>query len=199
MGKDAVDVATNALDGVPPSCTENVPLLGAEGYEACFNNRENIARASGLHVARVEHLLNRYGSLIYELLDLIKAEPELAEPIEGADDYLKVEARYAASHEGALHLDDILTRRTRIYMETWDRGLAAAPVIARLVAPVLGWKPADIDREVEYYTAAGQGGAGVAGPAGRPDRRRGQAGCSRRADGLRRGAGGLSLSFNPPG
>ena len=152
MGKDAVDVATNALEGVPPSCTENVPLLGAEGYEACFNNRENIARESGLHVARVEHLLKRYGSLIYELIELIKAEPELAEPIEGADDYLKVEARYAASHEGALHLDDILTRRTRIYMETWDRGLAAAPVIARLVAPVLGWKPADIDREVEYYT-----------------------------------------------
>ncbi|MGZ4665763.1 MAG: glycerol-3-phosphate dehydrogenase/oxidase [Frankiaceae bacterium] len=151
MGKDAVDVATNALDGVSPSCTENVPLLGAEGYLACCNKRETIARQSGLHVARVEHLLNRYGSLIYELLDLIAAEPELAAPIEGADDYLKVEARYAASHEGALHLDDVLTRRTRIYMETWDRGLAAAPVVARLVAPVLGWQQADVDREVEYY------------------------------------------------
>ena len=151
MGKDAVDVATNALDGVPPSCTENIPLLGAEGYAACCNNRETIAGQSGLHVARVEHLLNRYGSLIYELLDLIAAEPELAAPIEGADDYLQVEARYAASHEGALHLDDVLTRRTRIYMETWDRGLAAAPVVARLVAPVLGWQQADVDREVEHY------------------------------------------------
>ena len=151
MGRDAVDVATNALDGVPPSCTERIPLLGAEGYPACCNNRENLAGQSGLHVARVEHLLHRYGSLVHDLLDLIAAEPELAEPIEGADDYLKVEARYAASHEGALHLDDVLTRRTRIYMETWDRGLAAAPVIARLVAPVLGWRQADVDREVEYY------------------------------------------------
>jgi len=50
-----------------------------------------------------------------------------------------------------LHLDDILARRTRISIETWDRGLAAAPEIAALVAPILGWGPTDVDREVEHY------------------------------------------------
>ena len=46
---------------------------------------------------------------------------------------------------GALHLDDILARRTRVSIETWDRGIAAAPEVARLVAPILGWEPADVD------------------------------------------------------
>jgi glycerol-3-phosphate dehydrogenase len=153
MGKDAVDAATHALDGVAPSCTENIPLVGAEGYHARVNARERIAERAGLHVARIEHLLNRYGSLLDELLDLVAKEPELGQPIEGAEDYLLVEARYAASHEGALHLDDILTRRTRISIETWDRGVAAAAPVARLVAPILGWGDGDIEREVQHYHA----------------------------------------------
>ena len=99
----------------------------------------------------MEHLLNRYGSLLPELLEMIRARPELAHPLESAPEYLKVEAVYAVSHEAALHLDDILARRTRISIETWDRGVAAAPEVARLVAPVLGWDDADIAREVEHY------------------------------------------------
>jgi glycerol-3-phosphate dehydrogenase len=151
MGKDAVDAATHSLDGVPPSCTEEIPLLGAEGYHAKVNTRERIAERTGVHLARIEHLLGRYGSLIDELLDLVAKEPQLGQPIEGAEDYLQVEARYAASHEGALHLDDILTRRTRISIETWDRGVAAAAPVARLVAPILGWSDNDIDREIKHY------------------------------------------------
>ena len=58
---------------------------------------------------------------------------------------------YAASHEGALHLDDILARRTRISIETWDRGVAAAQEVADLVAPVLGWDAATIANEVDHY------------------------------------------------
>ena len=77
---------------------------------------------SGLHVARVEHLLRRYGSLTQEILDLVAERPELKEPLDGAEDHLKAEVVYAASHEGALHLTDVLTRRTRISIEAWDRG-----------------------------------------------------------------------------
>jgi glycerol-3-phosphate dehydrogenase len=153
MAKDAVDAATRAIGNVPPSCTHDIPLLGASGYQARTNARERIADQAGLHVARVEHLLGRYGSLTDELLDLVAKEPQLGQPIPGAEDYLLVEARYAASHEGALHLDDILTRRTRISIETWDRGLAAAVPVARLVAPVLGWDDAAADREIEHYRA----------------------------------------------
>ena len=43
-------------------------------------------------------------------------------PLEGAEDYLAAEVVYAVTHEGARHLDDVLTRRTRISIETFDRG-----------------------------------------------------------------------------
>jgi glycerol-3-phosphate dehydrogenase len=152
MAKDAIDAAVDALDGrVPASTTHNIPLLGAEGYQAAWNKRGKIARAFGLHTVRVEHLLNRYGTLTDELLDLIRAEPSLAEPLPGADDYIEAEVVYAASHEGALHLEDVLARRTRISIEAWDRGVSAAPVAARLMAGVLGWDEAREQHEVAVY------------------------------------------------
>jgi glycerol-3-phosphate dehydrogenase len=152
MARDAVDAAGRGLgDHVPACCTEDVPLLGAEGYQALWNARDVLAADSGLPVQQVERLLNRYGSLLLELLELLEDRPPLGSPIEGADGYLAVEAVYAASHEGALHLDDILARRTRISIETWDRGVEAAAHVADLVAPVLDWGPADISREIEHY------------------------------------------------
>jgi len=152
MAKDAVDAAVRELNQkVPASCTEDVPLLGADGYHALWNARPLLVAETGLRDLHIEHLLNRYGSLLPELLEMIKSSPALAHPLDGAPEYLKIEAVYAASHEGALHLDDILARRTRISIETWDRGVAAAPEVARLVAPILGWGPADVDREVEHY------------------------------------------------
>ena len=152
MAKDAVDAAARGLDvPVPPSCTEDIPLVGAEGYRAAWNGRRRLAERSGLHASRVEHLLGRYGSGIDELLDLIRERPDLGEPIDGADDYLRVEAHYAASHEGALHLEDALTRRTHVSFETWDRGLRAAEPVAALMAGVLGWDAATQGREVEMY------------------------------------------------
>jgi glycerol-3-phosphate dehydrogenase len=152
MAKDAVDAAVHALDAkVPPSITEDVPLLGAEGYGAMKNARYQLAQRSGLHVARIEHLLGRYGSLTTEVLDLVAADPALGEPLTGAPDYLRAEIVYAASHEGARHLEDVLARRTRISIETFDRGIGAVEEAARLMAPVLGWSEAQIEREVEHY------------------------------------------------
>ncbi|NYI05968.1 glycerol-3-phosphate dehydrogenase/oxidase [Allostreptomyces psammosilenae] len=152
MAKDAVDAAVHGLDyKVAESCTETVPLVGAEGYRALWNARARIAHRTGLHVARVEHLLNRHGRLLEEILDLIAADPKLAEPIGGADDYLRAEAVYAASHEGARHLEDVLTRRTRISIETFDRGTRCAREVAELMAPVLGWDDDQIEREVDHY------------------------------------------------
>ncbi|WP_341769748.1 glycerol-3-phosphate dehydrogenase C-terminal domain-containing protein [Agromyces protaetiae] len=152
MAKDAIDAAADALDGrVPASVTENIPLLGAEGYLAAWNKRAKIARAFDVHKVRIEHLLNRFGTLTDDLLDLIRNDPSLGEPLPGADDYLGAEVVYAASHEGALHLDDVLARRTRISIEAWDRGVSAAPVAAKLMGRVLGWDASREQLEVERY------------------------------------------------
>ncbi len=154
MARDAVDSAVHGMNRyVPASCTERIPLLGADGYQALWNARETLANRSGLHVARVEHLLGRYGSLTREVLALIEERPALGAPLRGASTYLAAEAVYAASHEGALHLDDVLTRRTRISIEAWDRGLEAAAHVAELVGPELGWDHATAAAEIEHYRA----------------------------------------------
>ncbi len=152
MGRDAVDAAAHSLGGaVPDSITDRVPLAGAHGYEARTNQRAGLARSSGLHVARIDHLLGRYGGLVDELLALVADEPALGEPLPGAEDYLCAEVRYAVTHEGARHLDDVLTRRTRISIETFDRGVAAARPAAELMAAALDWDPARLEDEVDHY------------------------------------------------
>ncbi|MEU9966528.1 glycerol-3-phosphate dehydrogenase/oxidase [Streptomyces malaysiensis] len=152
MAKDAVDEAVHGLDRrVGPCVTEEIPLVGAVGYKALWNARERIGKQAGLHVARIEHLLNRYGSAAQEVLDLIADDPSLGKPLAGAEDYLRAEVSYAASHEGARHLDDVLTRRTRISIETFDRGTRCAREVAGLMAPVLGWGDDQLDREVQHY------------------------------------------------
>src|SRR3954447_25865452 len=154
MARDAVDAVARGLEqSVPQSVTHITELVGAEGYAAIWNQRARIAERSGLHIKRVEHLLHRYGARIEELLALISEDRSLGEPLEHADDYLRVEIHYAASHEGALHLDDVLTRRTRISIETFDRGVGAAEPAARIIASVLGWSSEDVEREVSHYCA----------------------------------------------
>jgi glycerol-3-phosphate dehydrogenase len=154
MAEDAVDAAARNLpQRVPRSVTARTPLVGAHGFHALWNRRRRLAEEVGLHVSRLEHLLNRYGAMVTELLDLLADRPDLGERIAGAEDYLRVEAVYAASHEGALHLDDLLTRRTRISIETFDRGVAASRDVAPLMGEVLGWDDDALAREIEHYEA----------------------------------------------
>ncbi len=153
MAKDAVDAVAHGLDQrVPRSCTDRIPLAGAEGYQALWNARHRLAHTSGLHVARIEHLLQRYGSLIDEVLELVERDPSLGRPLHGADDYLRAEIVYAATHEGARHLNDVLTRRTHVSIETFHRGVAVAQEAAELLAGPLGWDAEQVKREVEYFT-----------------------------------------------
>jgi glycerol-3-phosphate dehydrogenase len=152
MAADVVDAAVKGLGrAAAPSVTEHLPLLGAVGYQELAADVDSVAQRAGLPVATVEHLLGRYGSGVCELFDLSAAEPELAEPLPGADKYLGAEVVYAVTHEGALHLDDVLTRRTRISIETADRGLTAAPAVAFFMGARLGWDAATTDREINRY------------------------------------------------
>ncbi len=155
MAEDAVDAVVHGLRRrVAPCITTRTPIVGSIGYEAARNRRHLIARNSGLHVARIEHLLARYGSLHAEVLALLEDDPSLAEPLPGADDYLRAEVAYAAAREGALHLEDVLDRRTHISIESGDGGRRAAPHVADLMAQVLGWDRARRDRELARFLAA---------------------------------------------
>jgi glycerol-3-phosphate dehydrogenase len=153
MAKELIDVAAAHLGRpVPASCTERLPILGAVGYEARWKERAQLAEQPGLAVSQVERLLNRYGSCIDDLLALISRRPELAAPVPGLGQHLGVEVAYACSHEGALHLEDILVRRTRVAIETPDRGRGAAREVATIMAAELGRDQDWIDQELTQYT-----------------------------------------------
>ncbi|MGH3530821.1 MAG: glycerol-3-phosphate dehydrogenase/oxidase [Mycobacterium sp.] len=154
MAADAIDTAAQYIPTrVAPSITEKVRLLGSDGYFALINQTEHVGALHGLHPYRVRHLLDRYGSLIGEALAMADDRPDLLDPLTQAPVYLKVEAAYAAAAEGALHLEDILARRMRISIEYSHRGVDCAREVAEVVAPVLGWTAADVDREVKTYSA----------------------------------------------
>ncbi|MGB3441237.1 MAG: glycerol-3-phosphate dehydrogenase/oxidase [Actinophytocola sp.] len=154
MAADAVNAASADLPGrLQPSITDKVPLLGADGYHALVNQVDQLGARHGLHPYRVRHLLDRYGSLVHEVLTLAEGRPELLKPLTAAPDYLQVEIVYAASHEGALHLDDTLARRTRISIEYPHRGVDCAQQVAELMAGVLGWPEETTSREVKIYKA----------------------------------------------
>ncbi|MFF7943564.1 glycerol-3-phosphate dehydrogenase/oxidase [Nocardia gamkensis] len=154
MAYDAVDeVAEDIPARVSPSVTAKVPLLGADGYFALVNQTVQLAETFGVHPYRIKHLLDRYGSLIEEVMAFAADKPELLQPITDAPSYLQVEAVYSAAAEGALHLDDVLARRTRISIEYPHRGANCAEQVAQLIAPILGWDDEEIDREVQTYQA----------------------------------------------
>ncbi|MCO1581073.1 glycerol-3-phosphate dehydrogenase [Crossiella sp. SN42] len=154
MAADAIDAASPDLPGrIMSSITDKVPLLGADGYHALVNQADQLGAKHGLHPYRVRHLLDRYGSLVHQVLATADGNPELLRPLAGAPDYLQVEIVYAAAAEGALHLEDALTRRTRISIEYPHRGVESAEAAARLMAGVHGWDDKRVAHEVEVYTA----------------------------------------------
>ncbi|ASO22581.1 glycerol-3-phosphate dehydrogenase [Actinoalloteichus hoggarensis] len=154
MAADAVDAVAADLPGrSASSITDKVPLLGADGYHALVNQADQLAARHGLHPYRVRHLLDRYGSLIHQVLAQAAGRPDLLRPIPSAPDYLQVEVVYAAGYEGALHLEDVLTRRTRISIEYPHRGIECAETVARLMGEVLGWDDARAAEEIRIYTA----------------------------------------------
>ena len=152
MGKDVIDLAGIELRRlIPESVTEKLPIVGADGYFALVQQAERIAEESGLSVDSVVHLLNRYGSLISEVLEIIKDDPKLAKPLTKDLPYLKAEIYYAASHEGARSVDDVISRRTRLAFEAPHSAVDLANDVATIIAPVLKWTPKQKKDSVNAY------------------------------------------------
>lgn len=153
MAEDVIDFALRDETGAKSSETEFLPLLGARNLTRARTRTEAAAATYGWDLERTERLLTRYGSLVTDLFALIEADPDLARPVPGAERYLGVEAVHAARAEGVVHLVDVLERRMRLNYEVPDRGVAAAPTVARLIAGPLGWDEDRITREIADFEA----------------------------------------------
>ncbi|MFV0426282.1 MAG: glycerol-3-phosphate dehydrogenase/oxidase [Beutenbergiaceae bacterium] len=152
MAKDLVDAVVQGSDlSASPSKTADIALVGALGYHRLVDQADELARSTGVSEPAVRRLLDRYGSLAAELLQLIRQDPALGHPLPGAAPYLAVEATYAFLREGALSIADVLERRTRIRIQVADSGAACARQVAALGAAVLGWSQREQTRQVQAY------------------------------------------------
>lgn len=167
MAADAVDAAVRAAgapgtgpltgqdpgsaEGVPESCTADLPLLGAQGWVPAWNRRRLLALESGLPPAVVESLLHRYGSGAPAVIDLAASAAELSAELPELPGHLAAEAVHAVTHEGARSVQDVLARRLRAAFEADDGGAAAAGPVAELMAPLLDWDARRASAEAERY------------------------------------------------
>lgn len=152
MAADAVDAAVKDLSGkISKSSTKSIPVIGAVGYRNLIKQVAGLAQSYSVSTVCVERMLNRYGSLISDIFQMISKDPSLAVEVLPGVGYIKAEVLYAATHEGARTLTDILARRLRLAMESSDHGLSVAKELAELVAPTLEWSSADVDAQVAAY------------------------------------------------
>jgi glycerol-3-phosphate dehydrogenase len=128
-----------------------VGLVGAEDWSLTWKSRFELAAKSGLDVSTIEHLLGRYGSLTTEIIELIKGDSSLAVRVDPRCRYVRAEVVYAVTNEGALHLEDVLQRRTHLSIETHDHAMGVTDATAKLMAPLLGWDQDQIESELMKY------------------------------------------------
>ena len=152
MAEDAVDEAVNHLRRiVPDSTTENLAIIGAEGYSVLINKIPKLAKEYGLAEETIRHLLDRYGSLFEEVLAQAKDDSTLLEPLIEGLPYIKAEALYAITHEAALSIDDLLSRRTRIAFEASDSGLSITSYLGELLGKYAGLEKKEIAKSINEY------------------------------------------------
>ncbi len=149
MAADTIDVVVESLGDDAPrrlrrSRTAKLPLRGAAGYEALLVDADE----------RTDHLAHRYGGEARTLLAMVDRDPSLGEPLVEGLPYLRAEAVYAARHEMARSVDDVLSRRTRARLLARDASDAAAEEVGRLIQPELGLTDDEVAMQVAAYRAA---------------------------------------------
>ncbi|HVE93839.1 MAG TPA: glycerol-3-phosphate dehydrogenase/oxidase [Acidimicrobiales bacterium] len=141
MAADTVDEVVKRTGGPKRSPTKKLPVHGV------FGLRDLRARDAASRLAltdeQLQHLVSRHGGEASAIAALIREHPALGAPLVEGLRYLKAEAVWAARHEMVNTLEDLLSRRTRALLLARDATVEAAPAIAALVAPELGWSDED--------------------------------------------------------
>ena len=151
MAEDTVDVVVRRLDAprrARRSTTRRLRLFGAT------------RRSRQSRPGRPRHHGGPPGTPVTarqadEIRALVAFDPSLGEPLVPGLPYLRAEAVYAARHEMATTLDDVLVRRTRAHLFDRDpRRSPPPPAVADLLALELGWDDAETERQLTHYQAS---------------------------------------------
>jgi glycerol-3-phosphate dehydrogenase len=136
-------------------------LWGAEGSDELAG--PDAPGDLGVTPATLAHLRGRYGGHARALAAMIGAASGLGDVLVPGLPYLRAEAVFAVRYEMASTLDDVLSRRTRAVILDARATIAAAPDVAALIAPELGWDDDERQRQVAAFVAAAQADLDAAG------------------------------------
>lgn len=127
-----------------PCRTHITPLAGGDiGDFAAF--RKDAERTAPPGAA--DHLARNYGTQMKTILSLSAANPSLGKFVTGSKEVLRAEVIHAVREEMAVHLSDVVLRRTDLG-SAGHPGRPALEEVARLMARELGWSPARTADEV---------------------------------------------------
>jgi glycerol-3-phosphate dehydrogenase len=141
MARDAIDAAVRGLGEDPASRksgTADLALVGAAEPPELEAIAAAIVTDHALSRAVADRLVRRHGRHAAEITALGAQEGLLATLAPGID-HLEAEVAWAARHEHALSVDDVLSRRMRLAQELPDRGAGIAGRVADILSRELGW------------------------------------------------------------
>lgn len=172
MARDVIDAAVRAMglmgrDGIGASATADQALVGAAPRAELDQVTASLAADPALaavHAEAAPRLVARFGTEATAVLAL-GAELGLIRPLIAGRPFLEAEVAWAARHELAMSLDDVLSRRLRVAMELPDRGASIAPRAAAILGTELGWDADRQARECALYLAGAEREFGVPPPA----------------------------------
>ncbi len=155
LAEQTVNLLYKKLGRKAPRCQTAVePLPGArgDGREDFPVFSERFIARSPLPIAASERLLRVYGTRAALVLELIAAQPELAQPLSPATDAIGAEVLMSFQHEMAMTLTDCLLRRTMTGLKA-TVGIGEDEGAARVARKYLGWSEERAAREVAAYRA----------------------------------------------
>ena len=158
MAEQTIDTALGVL-GEPvrgrPTGTVARRLVGAADRGALDALAATLARDGGLVPEVTARLVSRHGTQAPDVLALGRELGLLGSLVDG-EEHLEVEVAWAARHELALSIDDVLARRLRLVHQLPDRGASLAPRVAAILGTELGWDAARQASEVAAFVASAQ-------------------------------------------
>ena len=157
MGERAIDGAAEELRrgglAIVKSRTRERPFPGApeEPLPVFCAALEKEARGLALDTETAGHLSARYGARARDVLKLAAEESALSERLTPGLPDIAAEIVFALRAEDARSLSDLLVRRTHLFWQAPDQGIAALPRVAALAARELGWDRARENAAVQEY------------------------------------------------
>lgn len=138
MAEDTVARVQDEL-GLPAtdSATRHHVLCGGVGYTDDYWRR--LVGDPGITPDTARHLASKFGTNAEDVIDLIREDKELAQPIVSGHPAIRAEVVYSVRQEMAVTVEDVLARRLGFQLYSWRSAIRAAPVVGSLLARELGW------------------------------------------------------------